>query len=511
MLAERGPAGERKRWAPWPAARVIASERALLLIVGLGAVIRFATLIPQGYWFDEWLTVNDIASGGTSLLGSLLAAESTPPLYYLVASGWQKVLGEQELVLRSMSAVLGTATIPVAYLAARAVAGSRRAGLVAAALTATSPLMIWYSQEARSYALFALLAGLSFLFFVYSLQGRNVRWVMAWGLTSALALAAHYFAIALIIPEAAWLLWRARELRVEVALSAGAVAAVGVTLAPLAVAQRGHVYWIPVLSGLDERLLQVPQHFLVGFNVPWAILPLLVGAALAAAVVYAVRRADPAARRAAGMACAIALAGFAITLAGGVVGSDYILSRNLIELWMPLVVALAAILGARTAGWAGPTVVTALCVLGVALSLWSAVTPTARRPDWESLTAALGQPQAERVIVTNALDNAPLQLYLPGARQAEAGERVVASELIVVAARPTTDDSIGPCWWVAFCGGVHLGSGDPEPPVAIPGGFKLVDSGATELFSYRRYRAARGITLPPADPFRQLVLVQQGS
>ena len=151
-------------------------------------------------------------------------------------------------------------------------------------------MLIWYSQEARNYALLVFLAALSFLFFVWVVQGRGTRWLWGWVAASALALATHYFALALILPEAAWLLWRRRDALPAVALSIGAVGAVGVALLPLATSQRGNAPWI-ALSPLDERMLRVPQHLLVGMSVPWPILPGIVIAALGAvACVRAVAR-----------------------------------------------------------------------------------------------------------------------------------------------------------------------------------------------------------------------------
>src|SRR5438876_576650 len=80
----------------------------------------------------------------------------TPPFYYMLAWGWAKLFGTGEVGLRSLSALAGTLTIPAAYAAGRALS-SRRAGLIAAALFAVNPLLVWYSQEARAYALLALL------------------------------------------------------------------------------------------------------------------------------------------------------------------------------------------------------------------------------------------------------------------------------------------------------------------------------------------------------------------
>ena len=55
---------------------------------------------------------------------------------------------------------------------------SSRVGLIAALLTAVNPFLVWYSQEARSYALLALLGALSLLFFVRALNSPSRRSVV---------------------------------------------------------------------------------------------------------------------------------------------------------------------------------------------------------------------------------------------------------------------------------------------------------------------------------------------
>ena len=121
----------------------------------LGAALRFPTLDRQSFWLDELVTVSLLDRGLGDVLREIPRTEATPFAYYVVAWVWSSVFGLGEVGLRSLSALAGTATIPVAY-GAGAVLVSRRAGLVAAALVATNPFLVWYSQEARSYALLAL-------------------------------------------------------------------------------------------------------------------------------------------------------------------------------------------------------------------------------------------------------------------------------------------------------------------------------------------------------------------
>ena len=96
---------------------------------------------------------------------------------------WARVFGYGEAGLRSLSALAGVATVPVAYGAARKLI-STRAGLIAAALTACNPLLIWYSQEARSYSLLVLLTAVALLAFAHARANPTPRALIAWTITS---------------------------------------------------------------------------------------------------------------------------------------------------------------------------------------------------------------------------------------------------------------------------------------------------------------------------------------
>ena len=65
-----------------------------------------------------------------------------------------------------------------------------RAGLIAAALVAFNPLLIWYSQEARAYSLLVLLTAISLLAFAYVRAAPSGRGMAVWAVASGLALAA---------------------------------------------------------------------------------------------------------------------------------------------------------------------------------------------------------------------------------------------------------------------------------------------------------------------------------
>ena len=492
------------------AARELASRHALLLIVAGAAVLRFATLDIPTYWFDESLTATQTRRTFVGMLEAVRDVEVNPPLYFVVAWWWRKILGEGEVTLRFLSALFGTATVPLVYYAARELA-SRRAGLYAAALTATSPLLIWYSQEARTYPLLVFLAALSFLFFVYSLNREEPRWLVGWAIASALALGTHYFAVMVVVPEAAWLLLRAREARKRAMLAIGGVGVVGLALLPLYDAQQDHPVppggWISFLDR-EDRLLALPQHFVAGLSVPWQALPELVGVVLVAALTYTLIRADRPSRRAFAVAAGVGLAGLLLAVIPAFFDHDYVITRNVIELWLPFGVAVAVALGARAAGRVGPAVVVGLCGIGIALSIWNTATPEARRVDWDDVARAIGEPRQQRVIgAPGELEGAPLTLQLSRAHLARPGDSIVASELVLLWMRPVTNYGVGPCVWGADCGGIVLGG--PGPSIKPPRQFRLVDQGSTPRVFFRTYRASRpAVFAPPKSSGQRNIVIQ---
>jgi mannosyltransferase len=189
---------------------------AVVALTAVGAGLRFATLGDQSLWYDEYLSQTAASGPLSEVMPHIERAESSPPVYYYVAWAWTHAFGQGDFVLHSLSALAGTLAIPLAYAAGRELA-SRRAGVILAALVATSPWLIWYSQEARSYGLLMLLSAASLYFFARARKEPSAWALGGWSVASALALATHYFAGALVTVEAAWLLIGARGRRGAVA------------------------------------------------------------------------------------------------------------------------------------------------------------------------------------------------------------------------------------------------------------------------------------------------------
>src|SRR3989442_15543984 len=84
-------------------------------ITALAAILRFSTLSVQSYWHDEAVTAARILRPDFgAMLHAVARSEAAPPLYYTLGWVWAKLFGTGEVGVRSLSAVFGTLTAPVA-------------------------------------------------------------------------------------------------------------------------------------------------------------------------------------------------------------------------------------------------------------------------------------------------------------------------------------------------------------------------------------------------------------
>ena len=448
-------------------------------LTALGAALRFATIGVQSYHHDEIVTASRVLRVGFGhAMNAVSFSESAPPLYYAVAWFWTQVTGTGEYGLRSLSALCGVLTIPVAYLIGRELWG-RRVGLLSAALVAVNPMLLWYSQEARAYAMLALFCALSLLYCVRALRGGRPhdqkRDFVAWGVFSALALATHYFAV---FPLAAEVLLLLRRRGRETLRGLWIIAAVALALAPLVIHQMsyGHTEWIGKFS-LGHRLWETMATFVSGetgdiIGRPeqpgFAVVPLaLVFAAFALLALRGTREE----RRAAGAPLAVGAITVGIPLLLAIVSTskDYVLARNLLPALVPFLLVVAIGLSVKRARRLGTVLAAALLVYSFGFCIWASASPNLQRPDWSVVAEHLGEPEAPRAIVTWTLGEAPLRYYLStGAIQLKPSE--------------------GFDWLVHEVDFVAEGPMPPPPQWLLGPGFREVAYEDTGRLFIRRYR-----------------------
>ena len=461
-----------------PLAQISAATWLLCGLTVAGAVLRFATLGKQSFWLDEALAARELHMSFGAMLSAIAPREPNPPLFFVLAWPWAHVFGTTEAGIRSLSAVAGTALIPIAYLSGRQLV-SRSAGLVAAAFVAFSPFMIWYSQEAREYMLLAAFCGASFLFFARSWERperRNVAW---WTAFSALALLTHYFAAFVVVPEALALLWRSRTRMMVIAL--GVLVAVEATLLPHFVSHASRpAGWIGSFP-LSYRLKQAPAAFALGNLDQGSTLSYaLIGLAVLCAVVIAllIIGSEDAQLRGAGVAAGIGVAGVAVPLLLAVAGRDYFVPRALIGAWLPLSIVVAAACTAPRARL--PGAVLGIVTLGAFAFAWAKIEGNRQyqRPDWRGVAHALGPASVPRAVAAydGGFAAVPIALYLGGQGLSPGDPRRVTVDEI---------DVVGGRWQTT-----------PQRP---PGGARLVGTAVDGPYLVRRFALPAPVRLTAAQ------------
>jgi mannosyltransferase len=464
----------------------------LAALTALAAILRFSTLHVQSFWFDEAVTVRLVRGSFGHMLSSIGGSESTPPLYYALAWVWTRVFGHGEVGLRSLSALAGTLFVPVAYAAARELA-TRRVALVIAALATLNPLLIWYSQEARSYSLLVLFAGLSFLLFARLLREQSDRSFVLWTIASALAIATHYFAAFVVAPEALWLLLVARDRR-RPALGIAALVAVGGALLPLLLRQRNlDLTSFITQSSIARRGVLVAKQFVVGYGSPLQALVVALAAALSLVALWLLYvRAVERERSAARVAALIGLAGVAIPLVLALAGADYLDTRNLLAAWLPLMLVLAIGFGARHGGRTGLAAAAALCAIGLFVSIAVWANPAYQRDNDRGVAHALGPAAVPRaLVITPVSASVPLSIYMQPFKTAPFPVKEI--DLVALPGRSSV-----------FSGAraVPLPPQPHQPPAP---GFRIVEQRRTSSYTFIRFRSDTPTQiLPPALLFNRL-------
>jgi hypothetical protein len=216
----------------------------------------------------------------------------------------------------------------------------------------------------------------------------------------------------------------------------GAVAAVVLALAPLALEQRSSGRAAYIGEGdLGSRLLQVPKQLLTGYASPWQVLTTVLAAALVViALVVLVRRRE--ARGLLPVWMVAATIGIPLVLVPA--GQDYLNTRNVIVALPALLAAVATgltVLGGRAAAAASAALVGVL----LAVTLLVAGNERFQRDDWREVAAALGPPGGTRAVVVSPGSGwIALELYRDGLRPLPATPTAV-TEVDVVAIAPRSE------------------------------------------------------------------------
>jgi len=182
---------------------------AALVLAAVAVAVRLLGLGRESLWLDEGATwrMARLSIGG---LIEAARADVHPPLFPLLEHFVVRIAGDREAVLRLVPAIASCLTLPLAARLAWRAFGARAAWGVAALLS-LSAFQVHYAQEARSYALFGLLALASAETFLASIEHGRRRDRAAWIVVTVALLYTHTHALFVVAAEKLAVLWMARR------------------------------------------------------------------------------------------------------------------------------------------------------------------------------------------------------------------------------------------------------------------------------------------------------------
>jgi len=306
-------------------------NRKLLIILAGAAVLRIVG-IGQPLWYDEAYTAMLVKLPIDRMVAATLA-DVHPPTWYLIDGAFCALFGYSEVALRLPSLILGLVAVGLIWRLGRDWPENTR--IIATVLMAVSPFQIYYSNEARMYALLTV----AVLLATIGIMERRV-WLTTAGI--ALTLLSHNMSVIYMPILGGLALWRLGPRKALFSICAGSAAWVAWLPALITQAQRLNTggYWIADVTGNSaiSAIAQLNQLMFPPFTFDWiAPANLLISSALIVfPLIEAVRLRNRFALGMAALAFGPVLVGLAISL----IWQPMLLSRSLIgclPAWLALI------------------------------------------------------------------------------------------------------------------------------------------------------------------------------
>jgi uncharacterized membrane protein len=301
----------------------------VVLLLLLSFALRVYQLGAPEFWFDEAASYFVANRGYLDIIAYVRQAIAEhPPVYYLLLHTWMLFVGASEFALRYFSVWWGILFAALLYRFARRELGER-IGLSVALITAASPFVLVFSQEARMYTLLPTLSLLTLMSFLRALRAKQPRHWLLCAVLASIGMATHYYFILVLIGFALYiaLQWRAFSRRAWLGWSILGVASIGVggiwlIVAPGPFATISQAFFDPRIPSWPARLAYVVPDLVLGNSAAVnGTLPLRLCACLVwSLIVYGVRAYAPTSLRR--LLLAITVGGLlgVIILPQGVVG-----------------------------------------------------------------------------------------------------------------------------------------------------------------------------------------------
>ncbi|MBI2060879.1 MAG: glycosyltransferase family 39 protein [Nitrospirae bacterium] len=180
----------------------------------LASLLFLALILPQtlnlSFYHDEVMELTQYEKSPLEFVSYMVRGHLVrPPLFGIVQHYWMRAFGETELGLRSLSLLFSLACIPLVYGVAKSVydVGTARAAVL---LYSTSPFVLLWGRAAGWYPM--MMAWLLMANGALLKLDRGRRYALLYGVSLLLALYTNYYAVALLLSHASYVLLFKRNL-----------------------------------------------------------------------------------------------------------------------------------------------------------------------------------------------------------------------------------------------------------------------------------------------------------
>jgi len=180
----------------------------LFIIVLIGGGIRLYHLKLSPFWCDEFLAISYGWQPLNWMVNYITFNDAHPPLFYTIVHFLLK-FGYSEFYLRSLPALFGIFSIPLAFFVGREFK-NEKTGLILSLIMALNPAYILWSQILKSYSLFIFFLLLSFYSFIKILknnENRKIKYMFFLFISDIVLLYLHNFAFIWILIEGSTLIF----------------------------------------------------------------------------------------------------------------------------------------------------------------------------------------------------------------------------------------------------------------------------------------------------------------
>lgn len=183
-------------------------NKLLVIIMLVGAFLRFYHINYQSVWLDEIHTLNESSpdKSFSQVYDSLMASEALPPLYFCLVNIVFKIFGYTTFAVRTFSAIIGIVGIFSVYSLGKELY-NKKAGLIASALLAINYFHIYYSQEARLYSMMFLFTTIAFIYLIKFIKKPSYKTAIIYGVSASLMIYSHFFAVFTLLAQCLILLY----------------------------------------------------------------------------------------------------------------------------------------------------------------------------------------------------------------------------------------------------------------------------------------------------------------